>query len=329
MPDRWQRVKEILDSGRSFIVATHIFPDGDAVGAELALAHILRRLGKRVLIVNEHPVPRTYRFLDPRASAKVYTPYMARRIAGCDAAFVVDVGALERLGRVGNDIKRIGMRTVCIDHHKTNDRFAAVNIIDTSAASTGELIHELAKTLGVPLTAAAARCLFVATATDTGWFRFANTTPRALQLAAELVEQGARPDSIYEAVYETLGWQRMALMKRVLGTLRSECDGRIAYFYATRRMLRATGASEEDTDGLVDLPRVLRDVQLTIFFRESDDKIKVNLRSKRGPAVDQLARKYGGGGHARAAGIAMRGRLAAVMQAILADARRLFDCRTR
>lgn len=325
MPDRWRKVKEILDAGRSFVVATHIFPDGDAVGAELALAHVLRKLGKRVLVVNEHPVPKAYRFLDPRGSAKVYAPRMARRIATCDAAFVVDVGSLERLGHVGEEIKRAGMPSVCIDHHKTNDRFATVNIIDTSVASTGELIHDLAKTLGVPLTPAVATCLFAATATDTGWFRFANTTPRALRLVAELVEQGACPERAYEAIYETLGWQRMALMKRVLGTLRSECGGQIAYFYATKRMLRAARASEEDTDGLVDLPRTLRGVRLIIFFRESDGKIKVNLRSKRGPAVDQLARRYGGGGHARAAGIAMKGRLADAMRAILADARRLFE----
>ncbi len=329
MPDRWESTKAIIRVNRAFVVATHIFPDGDALGAELALAQILRKLGKKVLVVNDHPVPKAYRFLDPRGSAKVYTPRMARRIATCDSAFVVDVGSLERLGHVGEEINRSGMPTVCIDHHKTNDRFADVNIIDTSVASTGELIHDLAKTLRIPLTPTVATCLFVATATDTGWFRFANTTPRALRLAAELIEQGACPERVYEAIYETLGWQRMALMKRVLGTLRSECDGQIAYFYATKRMLRATRTNEEDTEGLVDLPRVLRGVRLIIFFRESDGKIKVNLRSKRGPAVDQLARKYGGGGHARAAGIAMKGTLAAAMRAILGDARQLFEHRSR
>ncbi len=329
MPDRWRKVKKVIGANRSFLLATHIFPDGDAVGSELALAGVLRKLGKKVLIVNEHAVPKACRFLDPRDAAKVYAPCLDRRIGACDAAFVVDVGSLERLGRVGAAVERSGMPTVCIDHHKTNDRFATVNVVDTSVASTGELIHNLADALGVSITPTVATCLFAATATDTGWFRFANTTPRALRLAAELVELGARPDRVYEAVHETLRWERMELMKRVLGTLRSECDGRIAHFCATRRMLRAARASEEDTDGLVDLPRVLHGVQLIMFFRESDGKIKVNLRSKRGPPVDQLARKYGGGGHARAAGIVMQGPLAAAMRGILADARQLFERRGR
>lgn len=324
MSDVWRKVKATIRANRSFVIATHVFPDGDALGSELALGQILRGQGKKVLVVNEHPIPKTYRFLDPRGTAKVYTKKLRWQIDAADVAFVVDVGSLHRLGRVGDVIERAKITTVCIDHHKTNDRFADVNVVDISAASTGELIHDLADELGVSITRSLAERLFVATATDTGWFRFPNTTERTLRRAAELIEAGARPDRLYEAVYETLGWQRMNLMKRVLGTLRSECGGRIAYFYATKRMLRAARATHEDMEGFVDIPRVLRGVQLILLFRETDGKIKVSLRSKGGPSVERLARKHGGGGHARAAGIALKGTLTSAMKTILADARELF-----
>lgn len=319
----WNRVKSLIRRRKSFLVTTHVFPDGDAVGSQLALAQALRKLGKRVLVVNEHPVPKIYRFLDPRGTAKAYAEELRPRIGKCDVAFVVDAGSLERVGRVGQALRSARVPTVCIDHHKTNSRFADFNIVDSSASSTGVLIYDLVKSLRVPITARLATCLFVAVATDTGWFKYPNTTPHTLRVAAELTEAGARTDKIYGAVHETLEWQRMALMKCVLETLRSECNGQIAYFYATEKMLRETGATHEDTEGFTDIPRVLRGVKLIFFFREAEGKIKVSIRSKDGPSVDKLARKHGGGGHARAAGIAMKGPLKRAIRTILADARQL------
>jgi len=321
----WSKVKTLIRRHRSFAITTHVFPDGDAVGSELALAQILRRLGKKVLVVNEHPLPKIYRFLDPRRTAKVHAKKLAARIEKCDVVFAVDAGSPDRLGRVGITIQRAHLRSICIDHHKTNSSFADVNIVDTSAASTGELIYSLAKSLRVPITPHVAKCLFVAAATDTGWFRFPNTTPRTFRMAAELIENGVKPERMYQAVYETFRWQRMALMRQVLGTLCSECDGQIAYFYATEKMLREAKATQEDAEGFTNIPRVLRGVKLILFFREIGGKVRVSLRSRGGPPVEALARKYGGGGHARAAGITMKGPLRRAIRAVLGDARRLLE----
>ncbi len=319
----WQKVKSVIRRGRSFLITTHVFPDGDAVGSQLALGLMLRKLGKKTLLVAEHPLPKVYRFLDPAGSAKVYSQQFDSRIEKCDAAFSVDVSTFERLGRIGPVLRRANINTVCIDHPKSTTRFAEVNVVDKSAASSAELIYSLAKSLRVNVTPRLAKLLFVATATDTGWFRFANTTPRALRVAAELVQKGARPNRAYQAVYETLEWQRMALMERALGTLRSDCNGRIAHLCLTRRMLRETGAKHEDAEDFVNIPRALRGVQLIILFREVEGGIKVSLRSKGGPSVEKLARKHGGGGHANAAGAIIKGPLNKVMKTVLADARRL------
>jgi len=319
----WQKVKSVIRRNGSFLLTTHVFPDGDAIGPQLALAQVLRKMGKKVLCVNEHPTPRIYRFLDPAGTVKTYSEELRARIEKCDVAFVLDVGTLERLGKVGDAIQRAGMKAVCIDHHKTNSHFADVNVVDRHVAATGELVHGLVKSLGVPVTPKVAAALFVAVATDTGWFRFSNTKARTLRVAADLIDRGANPDRLYRAVHETVEWPRMELMRLVLKTLRSEANGRIAHLCITKEMLNETGATHEDAEDFVDIPRVLGSVQLIILFRGIEGGVKVSLRSKDGPAVDELARKHGGGGHAKAAGIVIKDSLKNVMNLVLTDARNL------
>lgn len=319
----WQKVKSVIRQNQSFLLTTHVFPDGDAIGPQRALAQVLRRMGKRVLCVNEHPTPKIYRFLDPAGTIKTYNEKLRARIEKCDVAFVLDVGTLERLGEVGDVVRCAGMKAVCIDHHKTNSHFADVNVVDKSVAATGELIYGLVKSLRVPITPKVAAALFVAVATDTGWFRFSNTKARTLRVAADLVDKGANPDRLYRAVHETVEWPRMELMRLVLKTLGSEANGRIAHLCITEEMLHETGATHEDAEDFVDIPRALGSVQLIILFREIKGGIKVSLRSKDGPAVDELARKHGGGGHAKAAGIVIKDSLKNAMHTVLTDAKKL------
>jgi phosphoesterase RecJ-like protein len=315
----WQPVHSFIREHDSFVISSHVYPDGDAVGSQLGLAGVLRQLGKRVLVADDHPVPQVFRFLDRRGTVKVFDAGVARRIARADAALIVDVTELDRLGAVGKAIRDAGLPTACIDHHKTNAGEADVSVVRRDVASTGELIHSLAKSLGISLTPGMARALFVAVSTDTGWFRYSNTRADTLRAAAELVNAGARPDAIYAAVYESAGWQRMRLRQLVMQTVASAADGRIAWFYATEEMFREAGATHEDCERFTDIPRELGDVQVILFFREVDGQVKVSIRSK-GPAVDGLARKYGGGGHALAAGATVEGELRAIMEKVLADA---------
>ena len=324
----WAGVKRIIRRSDNFVIATHVYPDGDAIGSALALAQILRDLGKKVLVVNQHPVPQMYKFLDPNNKVRVWNGALARRVKKSDVIFVVDVSSFDRLGEVGSAVKESRAKTICIDHHKTNDRFAEINIIEDRSASTGELIYSLGKSLQVTISRRIANALFTAIATDTGWFRFSNTSALVLERASELAAMGAKADRLYESIYENMAWPRMALLERILSTLHAECDGKIACMHATKQMFAETGASSEDTEGFIDFPRSLRDVQIIIFLREIDGKVKVSMRSKSGgPAVDKIAKALGGGGHRRAAGILLRCPLDEAEKAVVKAASSLFpDC---
>lgn len=325
----WSKVKNVIRRSDTFVVTTHVYPDGDAVGSALALAQILRDLGKKVLVVNHHPVPPMYKFLDPNNKVKTWNAAFVRRVKKSDVIFVVDVSTFNRMGDVGPAIKESRATTICIDHHKTNDRFADINIIDDRSASTGELIYSLGKSLGVTISRRIADALFTAVATDTGWFRFSNTSSGVFKSAAELAVKGAKPDKLYEAIYENMDWPRMALLEQILSTLHAECGGKVACMYATKKMFEETGATNEDTEGFIDFPRSLRDVKVIIFLREIDGKVKVSMRSKRGgPSVDKIAKEFGGGGHRRAAGIVFRCPLELAEKKVLKAASTLFpSCR--
>ena len=160
-------------------MTTHIHPDGDAIGSQVGLGLYLEELGKTTLLVNEDPVPRIYRFLDPDGQVRKYEPERDDpEIAACDAAIVIDVGALDRVGRVGAAMRRHRVTTVCIDHHATNDGFADINVVEPDVASSSSLVLDLIRTMGRKPSARIAEALFVGLSTDTGWFRFSNARPR-------------------------------------------------------------------------------------------------------------------------------------------------------
>jgi phosphoesterase RecJ-like protein len=276
-------------------------------------------------MANQDPVPRIYGFLDPECRVRAYRSERDdAELAACDAAIVVDVATLERTGRVGEALKRLGTPLACIDHHVTNGGFAGVNILVPEAASTASLVLDLIRALGGKPSARVAEALYVGLATDTGWFRFANATPQAFRDAAELVAAGAQPTRLYELVYENLTWPRTHLLARTLSTLKSDAHGRIAYATVTRAMFEETGASDEEVEGFVDKLRELGGVEIIVMFRETPQGgTRVSLRAKHDLDVGSLAARFGGGGHRRAAGINLDASLAAAIPLILAAARGL------
>ncbi|MBM4030289.1 MAG: bifunctional oligoribonuclease/PAP phosphatase NrnA [Planctomycetes bacterium] len=321
----WDKLIQFIHASRNFLVTTHEHPDGDAIGAQVGLALLLEDVGKGVLMVNQDPVPRIYGFLDPDGLVRTYQPERDEAgVAACDAAIVVDVATLERLGRVGQAIQRLGMPTACIDHHVTNGGFADVDVIVPAAASSSSLVLDLMRALGRTPSARVAEALYVGVATDTGWFRFPNATPKALRDAADLVAAGASPPSVYELVYENLSWPRTHLLARALGTLRSDSDGRIAYVTITRAMFDETGATDEEVEGFVDKLRELGGIEIILMFRERPEGgTRVSLRAKHDLDVGSLAARFGGGGHRRAAGITLDTPLATALPTLLAAAREL------
>jgi len=320
----WSILKGLLKPGTSCVITTHYSPDGDAIGSELALAEFLRQAGIEPHIVNQDPVPRIYEFLDVDNMAKTYAESDIDAVKDADLVFLLDVSGWDRIGSPAEAISSARAKRICIDHHATSDGIAEIEFADSAASATGELIYDMILALGGEITPAMARALFVAIATDTGWFRFSNTSPRVFEITADLTARGAAPDELHNLVYEQLRWERMALLARGLADLQSAAGGRIAWMAFTRQMFQETGADDEDVEGIVDLLRTIGGVEIVILFREAEDgTIHVSLRSKDGSDVSRLAELFGGGGHVRAAGIRMAATLSEATEKIVAAAERL------
>lgn len=302
----WDAVIDLIRRSRSFLLTTHVHPDGDALGVELALARWLKGEGKQVRIVNPDPLPTRYAFLDGGGEIESWSDAAGvDLLASTDVVFVLDINRWQRLGEMAGPLQAFRGARVCIDHHPLENGFADFHLIDDSASAAAELVHELLSRMGARFSLDLLEPLYVAIVTDTGSFRFSNTTPRALEIAADAVRAGARPDRLYAVLYEGYSPARMRLVGRILQDLQLECAGRLAHFTVTRRLLDEIGVADEETEGLVDYPRTVRGVQVVLSFQETrEGGTKVSLRS-RGDGIDvnALASRFGGGGHARAAGI--------------------------
>jgi len=316
-PD-WERLKQFLRGKDSFCLTSHVFPEGDAIGSELALARALRKLGKKTRIVNAHPIPEQCRFLDTDGEVEVYQPAHDRVFRKADIILVLDVGVYSRLGEVGNIVKARPCPVVCIDHHATNERIGDLNILDLEASAVAEMMHPLIVGLGVELDESMAVPLFVGIATDTGWFHFMNTSARAMRVASELVAAGADPPRLYAALYETRRPERMKLLGEALCTLETDCGGRLAWFSVTREMFERSRAVDEDLEGFVDELKSIKGTEVVVLFREmADGSSKANLRSKSSANVARVAVEFGGGGHHHSAAINGPGPLAEFRERVL------------
>ncbi len=309
-----RQIAEIIQKGRTFLVTSHVRLDGDAVGSELALYEALKSLGKEAVVYNQDRTPQMYAFL-PDAGIIVNR---LGPLDGFDAVFVLDCSEIERMGEEAPRIAGI-RRIVNIDHHISNDRYGHLTLTDPEASSTGEMIFRLIDGMGIELTRDMAVNLYTAILTDTGAFRYSNTGPKTFAVAGRLLEKGADPAWIAQMVYETFPAVKIRLLGRALSTLEFDWQGRIAAVTVSKKMLEDAGAQWEHTEGFVEYPRSIEGVQVAAFFSEiSEGLYKVSLRSKGRFSVEEVARKFGGGGHINAAACRIQGDYDAVK-------RRLFD----
>jgi len=312
-----KKINELVETGRSFLVTTHESPDGDAVGSSLALANYLVELGKDVTVHICDPVPEVYAFL-PMAG-EVVTALPERDY---DVCFVLDVGEFRRAGaQVAAAAGRIGA-FVNLDHHKTRDEFGLYNLIDSTAAATGILIYRLIREAEREVSLAVALCIYVATITDTGSFRYSNANPEAFAVAGEMIAKGVNAWDISSQLYESQPRPRLELLALALATLAfSEC-GRFASLTVTLDMYENTGSDAELTDGFINYPRSVRGVEVAIFFRQLSEKaFKVGFRSKGAVDVSRLAEGFGGGGHHNAAGCVVEGGIDEVREKVFSHLR--------
>lgn len=300
-----QQISELIKKNRSFLIAAHERPDGDAVGSTLAFYHLLRGMGKEAVVYNQDITPENFLFLPGSDSITQELPPPEH----FDVAVILDCGELERVGKDAENIRKISS-FINIDHHVSNGGFCDVRLLDPGASSTGELIFRLMRYMGVPLSREISTCLYSAILTDTGGFRYSNTRSGTLLAAAQLVEGGAEPQWISEHIYESDNPGRIRLLGVVLPTLAIEQEGRVGSLFVTQKALAETGARPEYSEGFVDFPRSIRGVEVSVLYSELDDgRFKLSLRSKGKTNVERVARHFGGGGHVNAAGCRITGEI--------------------
>jgi phosphoesterase RecJ-like protein len=303
MEKTYRKIADLIRKSRRFIVASHVSPDGDAIGSELAICSVLKRLGKSAKVMSENGIPSNFAFLDGSSEVGPAQNMEA------DAAIVVDSSDLERTGNVAPVLARCPI-IVNIDHHKSNTGFGTVNLVDHSAGSTAEIVYRLLKMLAAPLTGGEADALFSGIMTDTGCFRFPTTSSSTMRVAAELLDLGAEPYRLATEIFWNRSVSGIKLLSRALGTIETALGGRIATMEVTRDMLESSGADQLDTEGFANYPRLIGGVLVGILLREMDKgTYRVSLRSKESVDVNEIARAFGGGGHRTAAGFRIKGEL--------------------
>jgi phosphoesterase RecJ-like protein len=306
-------VAEICDAilqRQRFVVTSHARPDGDAIGSQLAMALALRQLGKEVQLVDKDPAPPQFQWLpgvrDIQVSPDVHGQF--------DAAIVMECGDLSRTGVDGFEKYFV----INIDHHPGNRNYGALNWFNDRAAACGEMVFELIEALGVTLTPDIATHIYVTILTDTGGFHFSHITPRTFEICRRCTEAGAQPEPIARAVYDSSTMGRLRLMGEVLHNLEFEGDGRAVIAALTLDLLRRTGATHEDSDGLINLPLTVKEIQAVAFFKEIEPgHFRISLRSKGNVDVNLVANAFGGGGHKNAAGCSLYGPYAEVRRKLL------------
>lgn len=325
-PDKAAAAREVaaaLDGARKIALTSHVNPDGDGIGSEVGLAHFLRSQGKDVHVANPSPTPARFQFLFRDLPGLDRSTEAVRTLRRADLIVVLDIADSERLGHLGPTVEQRGVPVVCLDHHASPGRLPpGPRYVDPRAAATGELVYEVAVASGWSLTIPAARALYVALLTDTGGFRFSNTHPRTLRIAADLLETGIDPESIYLDVYANAPEGRHRLLAETLQTLVVESSTGLAWVTVPPGALERHGVSADDLEGVVEFPRSIAGIRMAILFRQlAQGRIKVSLRSVGEVDVARFAHRLGGGGHAKAAGVALPGTMAEVQAMILKAAR--------
>ncbi|MFN2399842.1 MAG: bifunctional oligoribonuclease/PAP phosphatase NrnA [Gemmatimonadaceae bacterium] len=321
------RVAAELRSGLEVAISTHINADGDGCGSEVALALLLEQRGLRARIVNPTPWPTTFDFL--LGAVREMSSKGAKAFKGIDLLIVLDISDVHRLGALEDAVRALECRRIVLDHHVPAAEPSGDFIVaDTSACATGEIVFDLASVMGLEVTPAIATALYTALLTDTGGFRFSNTSPRCHTIAGQLLAAGVEPEEMYRRIYASVSVGRLYLLRDALNTLEVDAKHGLAWISIASDALERFGVRSEELDGLAEHPRSIAGTRMAIFFRDlGHDRVKASFRSTGDTDVNKFARIFGGGGHAKAAGALIAGTLPEVRDRVLAAARQFLDVR--
>ncbi|MFA5389635.1 MAG: bifunctional oligoribonuclease/PAP phosphatase NrnA [Candidatus Omnitrophota bacterium] len=313
-------VKQAIKKFNRFLVTGHINPEGDAIGSQVAMAFLLKKLGKEYVILDDSPVPKVLQFMKGTEDISKEVP----ADFNYEALIVLDSPDLGRIGKVSGYIKE-DTAIINIDHHISNVNFGKFNWVEPEFSSAGEMVYGLYKAFKMKIDLDDAMALYVAIMTDTGSFKYSNTSSKTHRIAAELIDIGVKPYDINTRIYETSSLQDTSLLGESLQTMKVTDDGKIAWLWVTKEMLKKTKASLEGTEGIISFARAIDGVEIAILFRETgtEDRVKVSFRSKGNADVNKLAGFFNGGGHPTASGCTVFGKLEDVEKKVLDAAKEM------
>ncbi|MDO8602311.1 MAG: bifunctional oligoribonuclease/PAP phosphatase NrnA [Candidatus Omnitrophota bacterium] len=317
-----RRVKAAIKKFNKFLITSHINPEGDAVGSQVAMAFLLRKLGKEAFMLDDSPVPGSLQFIKGTEEISKEMPHDF----DYQAVIILDSPDLARIGRINEYIKKDAV-IINIDHHVSNINFGKFNWVEPEFSSAGEMVYDLFKAFKVKITLDEAIALYAAIMTDTGSFRYSNTSSKTHRIAAELIDIGVEPYDMHSRIYETSSIQDINLLGESLQTMKLTEDGKIAWLWVKKEMLKKTKASLEGTEGIISFPRSIGGVEIAILFRETgtEDRVKVSFRSKGKVDVNKLAAEFKGGGHPTASGCTVFGKIEEVENKVLEKAKEMLS----
>jgi phosphoesterase RecJ-like protein len=310
-PVPFEQIRDAILEKQRFLITSHARPDGDSIGSQLAMAFALDALGKDVRIVNADPAPDHYQDFPGMERIEI-----AARIEkpDVDAVIVMECSDLTRTGVTGLEQEFL----INIDHHAGNRMYGAVNWHDESSAACGEMVFDLIRALGVPLSLEIATHVYLAILTDTGSFHHSHITPRTFDICRQCVEAGVTPAVMARRVFDSNSFGKLKLIGALLDDMELVDGGRLAVLHMDDQILAATGSTNNDTEGLINLPLTAREIQAVVFFKVTGNgDVRVSMRSKYDVDVRQVASEFGGGGHKNAAGFTVTGHLAEVRAGIV------------
>jgi len=312
------KIKSLVKNAKSALIACHLDPDGDAIGSMLALAQALEQFGLAVTCYCADQFPRVYRFLP--GSDRIKRELLLGQ--HFDLFFIVDSSDISRIGDK-LEPRHLAPVIINIDHHPDNNRFGDVNYV-MNTSSVAEEIFDLCQYLKVKIDKRLADCLYAALITDTGNFRYENTSARTFLMAAELLRAGVNTHEITTLIYDTKTISSVKVAARALSEIKFSPDKKVAWTVVTEALMHETGARTEDLVGIVDRIRSIDGVEVAIVFREDNGKVKINFRAKDKSNVSEIARRFGGGGHHKAAGAVVAGETAAVVEKVILEVLKYF-----
>jgi bifunctional oligoribonuclease and PAP phosphatase NrnA len=316
-----EQIAAALRTRQRFVISSHSRPDGDSIGSQLAMAFGLRALGKSVTVVNLDPAAQQFMVFPGVRDIKI-----APSVEGdFDAAIIMECSDYARTGVSGLD----RFFTINIDHHPGNSRYGQINWFDPSAAACAEMVFDVVQALRVPLSIEIATHVYVAILTDTGSFHFSNLSPRTFDICKQLLEAGLDPVRIARQVYDSSSLGRLKLYGAIMTGMQVDDDGRIAVLYVDHAMAKTAGATYDDTEGVINQPLTVKELQAVVFFKQSDgNEYRVSMRSKGEVDVGVVAKEFGGGGHKNAAGCTVRGNIDELRATFVARVTRAINGRT-